>query len=93
MSDRLYTKMGEPLIVQGGDVFDKSGRQVGRRSGNKIYAPNGKYAGTVVGDTVVYRSTDAAERVLHFVAVRRPASPMINRPATPITGTEPFQDQ
>jgi hypothetical protein len=33
----LHTKNGKPLTVVGDDIFDQSGRHVGRRSGDKVY--------------------------------------------------------
>jgi hypothetical protein len=58
--DQIYTKDGEPLRLRGDDVFDKSGRHVGRRVGNKIYNHRGRYVATIDADRAVYRSTDRA---------------------------------
>ena len=33
---QLYTKNGKPLQVSGDDIFDRSGRHVGRRRGDKV---------------------------------------------------------
>jgi len=46
--------------VRGDNVFNQSGRQVGRIQGSKVYGPDGRYVGTIVGDRLVYRSTDSA---------------------------------
>lgn len=56
----LYTKNGVPLQVHGQAVFNQAGRQVGRIRGSKVYAPTGWYVGTIIGDRLVHRSTDAA---------------------------------
>jgi hypothetical protein len=58
---QLYTKDGEPLEVGGNDIWDRNGRHVGRRRGKKVFGPNGRYAGTIDGDRVIYRSIDSAE--------------------------------
>jgi len=56
----LYTKNGRPLQVSGDRVYSRSGTYVGHLSRGKLYAPSGRYAGTVDGDRVVYRSSDSA---------------------------------
>jgi hypothetical protein len=56
----LYTKNGEPVQRQGDAVFSRSGKQVGRIEGNKVYGPNGRYVATIDGGRLVYRSTDSA---------------------------------
>jgi hypothetical protein len=56
----LYTKNGRPLRRSGDDVFSRSGTHVGRVRGSKVYGPDGRYAGTIVGDRVIYRSVDSA---------------------------------
>ena len=86
----LYTKHGRPLIVSGDDVFDKSGLQVGRRRGAMIFAPDGRYAGTIVGDTVVYRWAHRGYRGMPFAQQQRPASTERNRLGSTISGGEPF---
>jgi len=60
MGDYLYIKNGVPVKVSGQIVFNPSGHQFGRINGSKVYGPNGRYVGTVVGDRLVYRSTDSA---------------------------------
>ncbi len=87
----LYTKSGKPLIVRGDDVFDSSGRHVGRRRGDRIYAPDGRYAATIVGDRAIYRSTESG-------SVSSPFAPHIgvvgtaeaSRVGTADWGDEPF---
>ncbi|MBQ1081578.1 hypothetical protein [Nocardiopsis sp. B62] len=56
----LYTKNGVPLNVRGNEVFNQSGRSIGRISGSKVFGSNGRYVGTIDGDRLVYRSTDSA---------------------------------
>jgi len=63
----LYTKSGQPLQQQSDDVFSRSGRHIGRIQDEKVYGPDGRYAGTIDGGRVVYRSTDSASRVGSFV--------------------------
>jgi hypothetical protein len=60
MTRMLYTKSGIPISESGGDLFDASGRQVGRLRGDKVYGPDGKYVATLDGGRLVYRSTDRA---------------------------------
>jgi hypothetical protein len=90
MSD-LYTKNGKPLQVSGDNTFDRDGVQVGRRRGDKIYAPDGRYAGTIVGDRVVYRSTQSASRGSSFSPRRRAGSARANRAGSALSGDEPFE--
>jgi len=47
---QLYTENGKALSVGGDDIFDRSGGHVGRRRGTRVYAPDGRYAGTIVRD-------------------------------------------
>ena len=56
----LYTKNGRPLQTVGPQLYSRSGKYLGRISGDKVYGRDGKYAGTIVGDRVVYRATDRA---------------------------------
>lgn len=58
--DRLYTKEGRPLKVSGDDIFSRSGKHVARIRGGKAYGPDGTYVGTIVGDRLIYRSTNSA---------------------------------
>ncbi len=56
----IYTKNGRPLRVSGDDLFSKSGKHVAKVRGNKAYGPDGRYVGTLVGNRLVYRSTDSS---------------------------------
>ena len=76
----------------GDDVFDKSGRHVGRRQGDKIFGPNGRYGGTIVSDTVVYHSVERAQLGSSFAPrAGISASAQINRVGSAIAGEEPFE--
>lgn len=87
----LYTKRGKPLTVSGNDVYDRSGRHVGRREGDKIYGPDGRYAATVIGDTVVYRRSDSAATGESFAPRHRVGTAEANRIGSAIMGAEPFE--
>jgi hypothetical protein len=56
----LYTKEGRPLRQSGSDLFSRSGTHVAKVKGKKAYGPDGRYVGTLVGNRLVYRSTDGA---------------------------------
>ncbi|MEY9931574.1 hypothetical protein ABH926_006223 [Catenulispora sp. GP43] len=88
---RLYTKEGHPIRVRDDKVYDKSGQQVGRLVDNKVYAPDGRYAATVVGDRLVYRASDNRQVSPPFVP--RPVLPMTALKQLPsmILGEEPFR--
>lgn len=88
---QLYTKNGRPLRVSGDDIFDRSGRHVGRRRGNKVYGPDGRYAGTIVGDRVVHRSTDSAAISSPFAPRAGTGSASANRAGSALWGDEPFE--
>jgi hypothetical protein len=86
----LYTKNGAPLRVRGDDIFDRSGTHVGRRRDKKVYDPNGRYAGTIVGDRVVYRSTDSAAVGTSYARRASAGSASASRAASALWGDEPF---
>lgn len=56
----LYTRNGRPLQVSGMTVYSRSGKVVGRIKNEKVYGTDGRYVGTIIGDRLVYRSTDSA---------------------------------
>lgn len=87
----LYTKNGKPLAVSGDDIFDRSGRHLGRRRGDKVYGPDGRYAATIVGDTVVYRSTDSAAIGSSFARSARAGTARASRAGSAPWGDEPFK--
>jgi hypothetical protein len=78
-------------MVHGDDIFDRSGRQVGRRSGNKVYGPNGRYAGTIDGDRVLYRSVDSATLGSSFAPRLIGGSGLGNAAPSALWGEEPFE--
>ena len=55
----LYTRDGRALHREGGRLFARSGAYVGRVKGYHVFGPTGSYAGTVVGDRVVYLPENA----------------------------------
>ena len=88
MSD-LYTKNGRPLQRTGDSLYSRSGRYLGRIRNGKVYDPNGKYAGTIAGDRVVYRGTDSASVGSPSTAANRAGSARANRAGSAIWGDEP----
>lgn len=85
----LYTKDGRPLQVSGETVYSRSGQPVGRIRESKIFGPNGHYVGTIVGDRLVYRSTDSASIGPSFAAAGHAGSARANRAGSAIWGDEP----
>ena len=85
----LYTKNGRPLRQDGDDIFSQSGKHVGRIRHNTVYGRDGRYAGTVVGDRVIYRSTDTATISSPFA--QRAGAPSAFAPAarSAVWGDEP----
>lgn len=63
---------------------------MGRISGNKVYSPNGRYAGTVDGDRVVYRSTDSATISGPFAPTVSAGSASANAAGSAVWGDEPY---
>ena len=89
MADRLYTKNGRPLRLDGNRVFGPNGSEVARIRSGKAYGPDGDYVGTVVRDRLVYRSTDSARRGPVFAPSHRAASARANRAGSAMWGDEP----
>jgi hypothetical protein len=88
----LYTKKGKPLTVSGDYVYDRSGRHLGRRRGNKIYGPDGRYRATIVRNTAVYRSVDSAGVSGSYAApANRVGTAAASRVGSAIQGDEPFE--
>jgi hypothetical protein len=85
----LYTKNGRPLKRSGDNIFARSGAQVGRVRGNKVYGPNGRYVGTLVGNRLVYRSTESAGMRSSFMPQRRMGSSSMRAVGSAIMGEEP----
>lgn len=72
-----------------GTIYSKSGKAVGKINGNKVYGPDGKYVGTIVGDRLVYRSTDSASISSPFSVANRAGSGMANKGGAGVLGEEP----
>jgi hypothetical protein len=85
----LYTKDGRPLQVSGETVYSRSGQPVGRIRGSKVFGTDGRYVGTIVGDRLVYRSTDSAAIGSPFAAANRAGTARANRAGSAIWGDEP----
>lgn len=88
MSD-LYTKNGRPLQQTGDRIYSRSGVYLGQIRNGKVYDPSGSYAGTIVGDRVVYRGTDSATLANPSVAAGRAGTARANRAGSAIWGDEP----
>jgi hypothetical protein len=85
----LYTKKGRPLQISGDRVYSKSGIIIGRIKRDKVYGANGQYLGTIVGDRLVYRSSQSGTVSGSFSAGNRGGSGMGNRGGSGIWGEEP----
>lgn len=85
----LYTKEGRPLQVSGDKVYSRSGRIVGRIKGRKVFGTDGSYVGTIVGDRLVYRSTDDTTISSPFYVVDRIGTARADRAGSAIWGDEP----
>jgi hypothetical protein len=85
----LYTRNGRPLQVSGVTVYSPSGKVVGLIKNDKVYGTNGRYVGTIVGDRLVYRSTDSAGVSSPFATANRAGTALANRAGSAIWGEEP----
>ncbi|WDD90283.1 hypothetical protein Bsp3421_000106 (plasmid) [Burkholderia sp. FERM BP-3421] len=85
----LYTKNGKPLQVANDFVYSRSGVPVGRIRGEKVFGPNGRYVGSIVGDRLVYRSTQSAALGSPFSVAYRAGSAKAHRAGSAIWGDEP----
>jgi hypothetical protein len=85
----LYIKNGRPLQVSGDIVYSRSGKVVGKINNNKVYGTDGHYVGTIVGDRLVYRSTDSASVGSTFSASNRAGTARANHTRSAISGDEP----
>ncbi len=88
MSDLLYTKEGRPLKVDGNDLISRDGH-VARLRDKFAFGPDGCYVGTVVGDRLVYRTTDSARIGSPFVRRATVGHAYANRVPAAIVGDEP----
>jgi len=89
MSDYLYTKYGVPIKVNGDKVFNPSGLQFGRIHGSKVHGADGRYVGTIVGDRLVFRSTDSSTITTPFMPSHAMGSARAHRAASAVWGDEP----
>jgi hypothetical protein len=89
VADYLYTKNGIPLKVSGERIYNPSGRQFGRTKASKVYGSDGRYVGTIVGDRLIYRSTDSAAMGSSFVPSMSTPTARANRVASALSGDEP----
>ena len=87
--DDLYTRSGRLLQRLGNNLHSRSGRYLGQLRNGKVFDPDGRYCGTVVGDRVVYRTIDSAATVPASVAAGCPASSRANRVGSALWGIEP----
>jgi len=85
----LYTKNGRPLRRIGARLFASLGTYVGRIKSDYIFDPSGRYADTIVGERVVYRSTHSARVAGPSVSAHRGGSGAGNRGASGMWGGEP----
>ncbi|WP_081053223.1 hypothetical protein [Burkholderia territorii] len=85
----LYTKNGKPLQVANDFVYSRSGVPVGRIRGEKVFGPDGRYVGSIVGDRLVYRSTESAAIGSPFSVAHRAGSAKAHRASSAIWGDEP----
>lgn len=85
----LYTKNGRPLQVSGDTVYSRSGSVVGRIKSMKVFGTEGRYIGTIVGDRLVYRSTDSAGIGSPFSAANHAGTAQSSRVGSALWGDEP----
>ncbi|WP_412530392.1 hypothetical protein [Burkholderia lata] len=85
----LYTKNGKPLQVANDFVYSRSGVPVGRIRGEKVFGPDGRYVGSIVGDRLVYRATQSAAIGSPFSVAHRAGSGKAHCAASAIWGDEP----
>ena len=88
----LHTKSGVPLTVSGDAVFNPSGQNFGYIQGDHVYDLGGQYRGTIVGDCLVYRSTDSATIGSARAATAGAASAGARQAASAEWGDEPNID-
>lgn len=85
----IYTKNGRPLQHSGDNLFSRTGQHVARLRGTKAYGPDGHYVGTLMGDRLVYRSTDSATISSPFARIARAGSAAANAAGSALWGDEP----
>lgn len=87
--DDLYTKSGRLLQLVGNRLYSRSGRYLGQVENRKVFDPDGRYCGTVVGDRVVYRTIDSAAVGVASLAAARVPSTDGNQKGSAVWGMEP----
>lgn len=87
--DDLYTRSGRLLQRSGHDLHSRSGFYLGRLQGGKVFDPDGRYCGTLVGDRIVYRTVDSAARGTVTTAPPCPPGTGPNRNGCALWGIEP----
>jgi hypothetical protein len=70
-------------------VYSRSGKVVGRISGDKVFGPDGRYVGTIDSGRLVYRSTDSASMGSAFAAADHAGSAGANSAGSAMWGDEP----
>jgi len=91
--EHLYTRSGRLLQRSGNQLHSRSGSYIGLVQNGKVYDPEGRYAGTVVGERVVYRTIDSAAKAPASAAAGCAASTRPDLAGSSIWGTEPpFED-
>jgi hypothetical protein len=87
--DHLYTRSGQLLQRFGADLHSRSGRYLGHLKNGKVFDPDGRYCGTIVGDRIVYRTIDSAATSVASSADPRPATALANRTGSSVWGINP----
>lgn len=85
----LFTKNGRPLEVSGDFIYSRSGIPVGKLRENKVFGPDGRYVGTIVGDRLVFRSTDSACMGSTFSIASHAGSARADAAGSALWGDEP----
>ncbi len=88
MPKMLYTKDGRALRVDGDDLIGRAGH-VAKIRGSYAFGPDGRYVGTVVGDRLIFRTTDSAHTVSPYVRRATAGHAYADRVATGAWGDEP----
>jgi hypothetical protein len=85
----LYTRSGRLLQLSGNHLHSRSGRYIGQIKHGKVFDPDVRYCGTIVGDRIVYRTIDSAMSIPAEVFPACAATSHANRTGSSIWGTEP----
>ena len=87
--EHLYTRSGRLLQLSGDHLHSRSGSYLGQVRDGKVFGPDDRYCGTIVGDRVVYRTIDSAARVAASAAPACAATTSGNHPGKSLWGQEP----